>query len=267
MVRTSTVYQGGTPILGLRVGLGWVARTGAKQPEKKGTEDSHGQGRLTGGVGNNHPIWGESPQPGPLRSNMSATDRASKRLTWRKSVVYLCSLLLVSLADPRPLTFAVGCVLVAAAWALRLWAFGHLDKNQLLVTTGPYAHMRNPAYFGTFLAMLGVALGAGNLESTRGMAVYGFAAVLALAFFVFYLPRKMKREYPRLQALFGEEVDRHAANVPDFWPRLRPWQSGQQRSFSWQMVRENHELSWGLVLALVMALIWSAPSWSPFTSA
>ena len=195
---------------------------------------------------------------------MSANNRASKRLTWRKSAVYVCSLLLVSLADPRPVTFAVGCVLVALAWFLRLWAFGHLDKNQLLVTTGPYAHMRNPAYFGTFLAMLGVALGAGNYETSRGQAVYAFALVLGVVFFSFYLPRKMKREYPRLQKLFGEEVDRHADNVPDFWPRLIPWKSGQKRSFSWEMVMANHELSWGFALAVVMALVWFAPRWSPF---
>ncbi|MDP7062568.1 MAG: isoprenylcysteine carboxylmethyltransferase family protein [Planctomycetota bacterium] len=195
---------------------------------------------------------------------MSANNRASKRLTWRKSAVYICGLLLVSLADPRPVTFAIGCVLVAFAWFLRLWAFGHLDKNQLLVTTGPYAHMRNPAYFGTFLAMLGVALAAGNHETTRGQVVYGFAVVLAVVFFTFYLPRKMKREYPRLQKLFGAEVDRHAQNVPDFWPRLTPWKSGQQRSFSWEMVRENHELSWGFALAVVMLLVWFAHLWSPF---
>lgn len=198
---------------------------------------------------------------------MSSSNRASKRLTWRKSAVYICSLLLVSLADPRPVTFAIGCVLVALAWFLRLWAFGHLDKNQLLVTTGPYAYLRNPAYFGTFLAMLGVALACGNIESTRGQVVYGFAVVLVIVFLGFYMPRKMKREYPRLQALFGAEVDRHAENVPDFWPRLTPWRSGQVRSFSWEMVRENHELSWGLVLALVMALVWFAPLWSPLVHA
>jgi protein-S-isoprenylcysteine O-methyltransferase Ste14 len=198
---------------------------------------------------------------------MSSSNRASKRLTWRKSAVYICSLLLVSLADPRPVTFTIGCVLVALAWSLRLWAFGHLDKNQLLVTTGPYAYLRNPAYFGTFLAMLGVAMACGNFETTRGQIVYGFALVLVVVFLGFYMPRKMKREYPRLQALFGAEVDRHAENVPDFWPRLTPWRSGQERSFSWEMVRENHELSWGLVLALVMALVWFAPLWSPLVHA
>lgn len=197
---------------------------------------------------------------------MSGEKRASKRLTWRKTAAYLCGLLLVSLADPRFPTFVFGCVLVLLAWILRLWAFGHLDKNVLLVTTGPYAHTRNPAYFGSFLALLGMAMGAGNGESTRGLIVWGFAAILIVVFLTVYLPRKMKREYPRLQALFGAEVDRHAANVPDFWPRISPWRSGQQRKFSWKMVRWNHELSWGPVLGLAMALVWLAPRWSLFAN-
>ena len=194
---------------------------------------------------------------------MTGSPRASKKPTWRKVSVYLSGLLLVSLADPRPATFAIGCVCVALAWILRLWAFGHLAKNELMVTTGPYAHMRNPAYFGSFLALIGVALAAGNWESSRGLAVWAFAALLCVAFFVFYLPRKMQREYPRLERLFGDQVARHAANVPDFWPQLKPWRSGDSRRFSWAQVRENHEISWGVVLTLVMVAIWTVDAWSP----
>ena len=198
---------------------------------------------------------------------MSASPRASKKPTWRKVAVYISGLLLVSLADPRLPTFAIGCVLVLVAWLVRLWAFGHLAKNELMVTTGPYAHCRNPAYFGSFLALLGVALAAGNWESPRGLAVWGFAALLCVVFFVFYLPRKMQREYPRLQALFGEQVDRHAAHVPDFWPQLRPWRSGDTRRFRWSQVRENHEISWGVVLTLLMIAIWTVDRWSPLAGA
>lgn len=195
---------------------------------------------------------------------MSGEKRASKKLTWRKTAVYTCGILLVSLSDPRLETFLFGCGLVLLAWFLRIWAFGHLDKNQLLVTTGPYAHCRNPAYFGSFLALLGVALAAGNGERLQGQLVWGFSLVLVVVFLTFYMPRKMKREYPRLKALFGEEVDRHAEHVPDFWPRLSPWRSGQERQFSWEMVLANHELSWGPVLGIVLALVWFAPMWSPF---
>jgi protein-S-isoprenylcysteine O-methyltransferase Ste14 len=181
----------------------------------------------------------------------------------RQLGVYLSALALALLADPRPATFAAGCAVVAVAWLLRIWAFGHLDKNQHMVTTGPYAYTRNPAYLGSFLALVGVALAAGNAETTRGRAVWGIAAVLAIAFFAFYLPRKFAREYTRLRKKFGEELDRHAANVPNFFPRLTPWRSGDARRFSWARVTSNHEWPWGVILTVLLALIWFAHKWSP----
>lgn len=188
---------------------------------------------------------------------------ARRRLTWRRGAVFLAGALLVLLADPRPVPYALGCGLVALAWVLRIWAFGHLEKNVVLVTTGPYAHTRNPAYLGSFLALLGCGLAAGNPDTPRGLLVWGLVALLAVAFFFVYLPRKFAREYPRLRELFGAELDRHAAHVPDFLPRLRPWRSGDPRRFSWRRVAENHEWPWGFILALVLVLIRTAPSWSP----
>ncbi|MBC8369709.1 MAG: isoprenylcysteine carboxylmethyltransferase family protein [Planctomycetes bacterium] len=195
---------------------------------------------------------------------MNANNRASKKITWRKAAVYLSTLALVSFADPRPTTFVIGAVLVLLAWMLRMWAFGYLDKNALMVTTGPYAHTRNPAYLGSFIALVGVSLASGNAESVRGQYIWGFALVLCIAFFVFYFPRKMQREYPRLKQLFGEQLDEHAANVPNFWPRITPWRSGQQRKFSFAMLLENHELSWGIAFFVALLAIWFVNLWTPF---
>lgn len=194
---------------------------------------------------------------------MSGSPRASKKPTWRKVAVYLSALVVVAAADPRPMTFWIGCALVALALMLRIWAFGHLEKNVVMVTSGPYAYTRNPAYLGSFLALLGTALAAGNAESGRGLFVWGLALVLAIVFFTFYLPRKMKREYPRLRALFGAQLERHAENVPDFWPQLRPWRSGDSRRFSWHRVFDNHEIEWTPVFAGLLAAIWYVESWSP----
>ncbi len=180
-------------------------------------------------------------------------------------MVYAAAFTTVAASDPRPNTFVAGCALVALALALRIWAFGHLEKNVVMVTTGPYAYTRNPAYLGSFFALLGVALAAGNPESPRGRAVYGLALVLTAAFFFYYMPRKMRREYPRLRELFGEQLDRHASNVPDFWPRLTPWRSGDARRFRWQRVAENHELPWSLVFALLLTAVWFVERWSPLS--
>ena len=195
---------------------------------------------------------------------MDSNNRASKKITWRKAAVYVSSLALISLADPRPITFWVGACLVLLAWMLRMWAFGYLDKNALMVTTGPYAHTRNPAYLGSFIALIGISLASGNIDSLRGQLVWGFALMLIVCFFGFYFPRKMKREYPRLQKLFGEQLEEHAANVPNLWPRITSWRSGQERSFSFSLLRENHELSWGVAFVIALTAIYSVDSWTPF---
>ncbi|HEX9794549.1 MAG TPA: methyltransferase [Planctomycetota bacterium] len=177
--------------------------------------------------------------------------------------MFVSAIALVGLADPRPTYFAVGCVLVALAWGLRVWAFGHLEKNVVLVTTGPYAHTRNPAYLGSFAALVGIALAAGNPATLAGRLVWGVSLLLALAFLGYYMPRKLRREYPRLEALFGAQLAIQAREVPDFFPRLRPWRSGDDRRFSLRRVGENHEWAWGPVFALVMTAVWYAPRWSP----
>jgi protein-S-isoprenylcysteine O-methyltransferase Ste14 len=181
----------------------------------------------------------------------------------RQLGVYAAAALLVLLAEPRFPTFVAGCVLVALALALRVWAFGHLEKNQHMVTTGPYAHTRNPAYLGSLLALIGLGLAAGNAETGRGVAIWGLTILFVAIFFVIYLPRKFAREYPRFQRKFGAELERHAANVPDFWPQLTPWRSGDPRRFSLRRVTDNHEWPWSLVFTALLAAIWFGPSWRP----
>ena len=188
---------------------------------------------------------------------------SKKRPSWRQVCVYASAVALLLLADPRLPTFLAGCVLVGIAWLLRIWAFGHLDKNLHMVTTGPYAYTRNPAYLGSFIAMLGVALAAGNAETPRGRLVWILGAALAVAFFAVYLPRKFRKEYGRLERLFGSDLTRHAENVPNFWPRWTPWRSGDTRAFSWRRVTYNHEWPWGAVLAVLLVAIWCAHVWSP----
>lgn len=188
---------------------------------------------------------------------------SSKKPSWRQMAVFACGALLIALADPLPATFAAGCAIVALGWLVRIWAFGHLEKNVLLVTSGPYAHSRNPAYLGSFLCLVGVALAAGNGQSNQGRLIWGLTAALIAAFFLFYLPRKFEREYERLRKHFGPAYEEHARNVPDFLPRLSPWRSGDERRFSFARVSENHEWGWGLALTGLLLAVWLAPSWSP----
>ncbi|MDN5939608.1 MAG: hypothetical protein L0H83_13235 [Salinisphaera sp.] len=165
---------------------------------------------------------------------------------------------IVWLSSPMMPSFVLGSLLVAVGIGLRIWTFGHLEKNQDMITTGPYAHTRNPAYLGSLVIFCGFVLAAGDPFSAAGLLVWGLGAIILVVFFRSYLPRKYAREYPRLRERFPRAYQAHAANVPDFFPRLTPWRSGDARTFSWRCVRANHELWWPAIVTLGLMLLWAS---------
>lgn len=179
-----------------------------------------------------------------------------RRITGRKVALYALTAAILLLSSPIAPTFVLGSLMAAAGIALRIWTFGHLAKNDSLITTGPYAYTRNPAYLGSFLIFCGIVLAAGNPYSTHGLVIWGIGLVVMVAFFHHYMPRKYAREYTRLEKMFPEEFEEHAANVPDFFPRITPWRSGDSHTFSWTSVRANHELWWPAILVTGLAVIW-----------
>ena len=63
---------------------------------------------------------------------------------------------------------SISLIIILAGQLWRCWAAGHIGlyrgenvKAQKLTTTGPYALMRNPLYFGNFLIGLGWSIIAG----------------------------------------------------------------------------------------------------------
>src|SRR5918997_5693326 len=63
--------------------------------------------------------------------------------------------LLIYFSRPTPTSFAIGAVLVALGTLIRIWAGGHLTRDQKLTTSGPYEYSRNPFYLGRFLLIIG----------------------------------------------------------------------------------------------------------------
>ena len=63
-------------------------------------------------------------------------------------------------ARPTVLTLAVGGAIAFVGVVVRAWASGHIVKNRRLAVSGPYAHTRNPLYFGSFLIAAGFAIAA-----------------------------------------------------------------------------------------------------------
>jgi protein-S-isoprenylcysteine O-methyltransferase Ste14 len=80
-----------------------------------------------------------------------------------------------------------------------------LERADRLVTTGPYANVRNPMYVGWALASLGIGLvtNAGWIVATTPLAAW-------------WTHRDVLREESHLAARFGEEFDAYRARVPRY---------------------------------------------------
>jgi protein-S-isoprenylcysteine O-methyltransferase Ste14 len=139
---------------------------------------------------------------------------------WRVPLGFVCAALFIFLAQPRPVSLAVGGLISVLGLSIRAWASGHIRKNDALATSGPYAYTRNPLYLGSFLLGLGFTIGSGWWP--LGIA---FAAL----FLGIYFP-VMRVESATLAEIFGTAYKRYASEVPLFIPRLRPFRNERDQS-------------------------------------
>ncbi len=138
---------------------------------------------------------------------------------WRVPLGFLCAILFVLFARPRPLTLLVGGVISLIGLAIRAWAAGHIRKNETLARSGPYAFTRNPLYLGSFILGLGFTIGAGR---------WVLAIVFVALFLGIYLP-VMRVESRTMAEMFGDEYRQYALHVPLFFPRLTPHRDDPSR--------------------------------------
>ncbi len=158
---------------------------------------------------------------------------------------FLTAILFVVGSRPTWRSLAIGIPIALAGALIRAWASGHLHKNAELAVSGPYAHTRNPLYFGSFVMAVGCAIGGGRLP----------LGLLLLAFFLLvYLP-VMQAEAAHMQTLFAEAYARWAAEVPLFLPRLQPYAAGTQRRFEMKQYLHHREYRALIGLSIVLAFL------------
>ena len=154
----------------------------------------------------------------------------------------------------------LGIVLGLLGLAVRLWAnafVGHVKVNATqkregeakigrLVTGGPYAFVRHPLYFGSFLIGAGFCVIAGN----------PWLAAVALAFFLTVYRRKMADEERLLQDEIGTPYAVYQAAVPRWLPTGRHYPA-RDHQWNWQGIVASKEwktVIWVIVLFNVFYL-------------
>jgi protein-S-isoprenylcysteine O-methyltransferase Ste14 len=153
------------------------------------------------------------------------------------------------LARPTLVSIVIGSCVTFAGLSIRALASGHVEKNEVLATSGPYAHTRNPLYLGSII------LAVGFLIAARSWWLPLIAAVM-LAFI--YVP-VIRSEEAFLRTRFPE-FDDYTAQVPRLFPRIRPYRS-RPTSFSWHLYWKHREYNAALgaglmIVALVAKSLW-----------
>lgn len=126
----------------------------------------------------------------------------------RIATAWIFAALLVLTA--RDLPHWPGVLVCFLGASLRYWASGYLRKDSRPAVGGPYAHIRNPLYLGTYLMAVGTAL------STRNLWLLGTLSVVFAAIYHFIITD----EETKLREIFGAPYLRYCQLVPRFWPRL-----------------------------------------------
>jgi len=162
---------------------------------------------------------------------------------FRKVPLFLGGVLLVIFARPNPVGAVIGTILVFGGELIRIWAAGHLQKNEVLTISGPYAYVKNPLYIGSILITAGFCVLADNI----------YLLTIALFMFCFhYIPYKKRVEGDRLKRIFGKEYEDYDEKVPDYLPRRTPY-SDRKVPWSVKAFIENSEE--GILLLIIVGII------------
>lgn len=158
----------------------------------------------------------------------------------RRDIAIPLVLIVLILAKADPRFWIPGSVLILAGESLRIWASGHLRKEQILTTGGPYRLIRNPLYVGSLFIAVGFCLLTGSI----------WIWILVVAYFLFFYIPVILVEEKTLSEKFPAQFAEYSASVPRIIPagRLYPGNT----SFSWAQVWKNKE--YNAVIGIILGL-------------
>ncbi len=161
-------------------------------------------------------------------------------------ISFLILLTIVGVPENAEIYF-FGVAIATLGIAVRMWASGHVKKDKVLATTGPYAYVRHPQYVGNHLITLGFCLASGLWWS--------FFVWIALGFF--YYPQTIAHEDKTLARLFPGVWEAWSKETRALIPRLTPYGSGQVSEWSFQQsLRQNGEPIIAALLFLCLYILY-----------
>jgi len=150
----------------------------------------------------------------------------------RGTLLAIPAVLLAVLGTPSAFGIALGLPIAIAGELVRCWAVGYSGVTTRgdvvtapkLVTSGPYAYVRNPLYVGNFITAFGFAIAftGKNLLLAKILLIGGSLGVMT-AVYAIIIPHEERY----LRAQFGEAFDRYRDRVPPIVPRTDAARAGE----------------------------------------
>jgi protein-S-isoprenylcysteine O-methyltransferase Ste14 len=170
---------------------------------------------------------------------------------WLASLLTRAGWLGFSTATLAVLILGIFFALAGALW--RTWGAAYLGSGVVtdaamhghhMVAAGPYRHVRNPLYLGTFLHTFALAL----LTMPSG-------ALFLLLTIGFFQLRLIGAEEVFLRQKLGEPYQMYCAAVPRLLPSLRPRVEASDARPTWGMAVLGESYMWGVFISFA-ALGW-----------
>ena len=155
-----------------------------------------------------------------------ATDVRRLMFRYRSYTPIPFLLAMVWFARPTVISMVVGFAVVFIGEMIRFWGVSIVGAEtrttgtvggSFLITSGPFAYVRNPLYAGNMLLYAGVGI--------MSMALFPWMLLVAVAWFYFQYYMIVTREEEYLAVTFGEDFASYCRNVRRFVPRLTPYRS------------------------------------------
>jgi protein-S-isoprenylcysteine O-methyltransferase Ste14 len=181
------------------------------------------------------------------RNPLPSWSKIARRI--RVPLGFAAAVAFLLLARPAKLSILIGSAVAVVGLVIRALASGHVRKNEVLTVTGPYAHTRNPLYFGSLV------LAAGFVIASRS---WWLALFVVAMLFAIYLP-VIRSEEEFLRTRFPE-FGEYERNVPRLFPRFTPYQSSSN-SFHWHLYWKHREYNAAVGAAVLIAILIIKAHW------
>ncbi len=171
-------------------------------------------------------------------------------------------LLLLYQAHPRMPWILPGFGLLVLGEGIRFWAVLHAGGATRtrevgapsLVTSGPYAYVRNPLYLGNMFIYMGIVFIASGPWMWEMF-------VLAMVFFTIQYLLIISLEEKTLHEIFGNQYERYRAHVRRIIPRVKPWRNTAQPSRAHFVFRETMKPEKSTLVNILMVLLLLGGKW------